>query len=121
MRNARRGPEILASNRSFSPLRGRLLALSLASLSAAASSAASLVDEFLRAADNGECIESVTYRAIQRQGPAGASAVVGAALAALALRQRQQRALGCDGDIAAQAIAAGADPDDVLAATAAGL
>jgi hypothetical protein len=111
----------LATHRWFSTLCGHLLALSLASLSAAAPGAASLVDEFLRAADAGECIESLTYRTIQRQGPAAAAAVVGAALAALAQREQQQRALGCDGDIAAQAIAAGADPDDVLAATAAGL
>lgn len=80
-----------------------------------------LVDEFLRAADQGHCIEGVTFQLIQRQGPAEAATIVRAALAAHTRREQQQRALGCAGDIAAQAISAGADPDQVLEATAAGL
>jgi len=82
---------------------------------------AGLVDEFLAAADRGQCIESLTYQMIRDQGPDDASPVVSAALAAHAQRKQQQMTLGCDGDIAAQAIAAGADPQQVLRATAAGL
>ena len=82
---------------------------------------ADLLAGFLRAADAGECIEDVTYRMIAGPNGGQASEVVAAALNALSLRGDQQRALGCDGDIAAQAIAAGADPADVLRATAAGL
>jgi hypothetical protein len=80
-----------------------------------------MLDEFLRAADQGHCIEGVTFRLIQRQGPAEAATIVREALVALSQREQQQRSLGCAGDIAAQAIAAGADPDEVLEATAAGL
>ena len=80
-----------------------------------------LCREFLQAADSGECIENVTYRLVIRLGPDHAASVVSAALRALSERESQQRALGCVGDIATQAIAAGADPDDVLEATAAGL
>lgn len=83
--------------------------------------AGDLYDEFLQAAGRGECIENVTYRLVTGRGPEQAAAVVSAASRALAERESQQRALGCMGDIATQAIAAGADPDDVLEATAAGL
>lgn len=82
---------------------------------------AGLLEDFLRAADKGECIEDVTYRMVEHRGATHATEVVAAALSALAARTEQQRSLGCDGAIAAQAIAAGADPADVLAATAAGL
>ena len=82
---------------------------------------AGLVDELLAAADKGQCIEAATFQMIQRRGPSNAGPVVQAALAALARRERQQHALGCDGDIAAQAISAGADPEQVLKASAAGL
>ena len=80
-----------------------------------------LLDDFLDAADRGRCIEGVTYRMISEHGAANASAIVTAALEAYRKRERQQRALGCTGDIAAQAIAAGAEPEQVLEATAAGL
>ncbi|MGB5561664.1 MAG: hypothetical protein WBN02_05025 [Sedimenticolaceae bacterium] len=80
-----------------------------------------LLDDFLMAADNGQCIESVTFRTIRDRGPADATEVVKAALEAYGQREHQQRSLGCAGDIAAQAIAAGADPEQVLEATAAGL
>lgn len=80
-----------------------------------------LLDEFLHAADQRQCIESAGFRIIRQRGAASATAVVQAAMAALAQRQRQQRALGCAGDIAVQAIAAGANPEQVLEATAAGL
>lgn len=80
-----------------------------------------LLDDILRAADQGECIESVTFRMIQQQGPAQAGVIVQTSLRALAQCEQQQRALGCPGNIAAQAIAAGADPEEVLEATAAGL
>ena len=88
---------------------------------AGAATGSGLLDEILRAADQGECIEGVTFRMIQQQGPAEAGIIVKTALVALARREQQQRSLGCAGDIAAQAIAAGADPDQVLEATAAGL
>lgn len=83
--------------------------------------AAPLVDDFLRAADSGECIETATYRMLKDTDGANPGAVVAAALEALARREQAQRAMGCDGDIGAQAIAAGADPEAVLPATAAGL
>ncbi len=82
---------------------------------------AALLDDFLAAADRGQCIEGVTYRMIRENGPADAARIVEAALEAHAQRASQQRDLGCKGNIAAQAIAAGADPDQVLEATAAGL
>jgi len=82
---------------------------------------AALLDDFLAAADRGQCVEGVTYRMIRERGPANAAHIVEAALEAHTLRARQQRDLGCKGNIAAQAIAAGADPDQVLEATAAGL
>ena len=87
----------------------------------ASAASAALLNDFLRAADEGECIESVVFKIIRQRGPEQAGAMVQAAVAALAEREQQQRALGCAGDIAAQAIAAGADPDEVLRATAAGL
>ena len=83
--------------------------------------ASDMLNEYLRAADSGDCIENVTFTMIRERGPAHAEPIVTAALAALAQRVSQQRSLGCQGDIAAQAIAAGADPEKVLAATAAGL
>ena len=101
--------------------RVRAALLSLVCLSVSAPASAGLYEDFLRAADAGECLENVTYRMVQRLGPAKAGGVVAAALRALSAREREQRGLGCDGDIATQAIAAGADPDDVLEATAAGL
>lgn len=82
---------------------------------------AALLDDFLQAADNGECIESTTYRMIRFYGVGQTEAIVLDALKALSLREAQQRSMGCVGDIASQAIAAGADPDKVLSATAAGL
>ena len=82
---------------------------------------AALVGDFLVAADRGECIEGVTFRLIHERGPGDAARIVEAALEAHGQRQQQQRLLGCAGNIAAQAIAAGADPDQVLEATAAGL
>jgi hypothetical protein len=97
------------------------LGSAIAALCLPVSSSACLVDDLLAAADQGQCIESVAYRMIQQSGSAGAGKIVQAALAALTHREQQQRALGCAGDIAAQAIAAGADPDLVLQATAAGL
>ena len=83
--------------------------------------AADLLDEFLTAADQGQCIEGVAFRMIRDRGPANATGIVKAALEAYGQRERQQRVLGCTGDIAAQAIAAGAEPEQVLQATAAGL
>jgi hypothetical protein len=100
---------------------GALVRPLLIALLAASPVSAGMFEDFLDAADAGECIEDVTFRLIRREGPAQADAVVAAALSALAARTEQQRALGCDGDIAAQAIAAGADPADVIKATAAGL
>jgi len=88
---------------------------------AGAATGGGLLDDILRAADQGQCIESVTFRMIKQQGPANSATIVKTALVALSQRERQQRSLGCAGDIAAQAIAAGADPDQVLEATAAGL
>jgi hypothetical protein len=80
-----------------------------------------MLDDFLAAADQGRCIESVTFHMIRQRDPTEAPQVVQSALRAHARRARQQRTLGCEGDIAAQAIAAGADPQQVLKTTAAGL
>lgn len=105
------------------PLKQLLLAVAgLWALSpAGAATGGVLLDDILRAANQGECIESVTFRMIQQQGPAQAAVIVQTALRALAQCEQQQRALGCTGNIAVQAIAAGADPEEVLEATAAGL
>lgn len=80
-----------------------------------------LLKRFLAASADGQCIESVTYRMISEQGTAKVTEIVSSALAALTLHADQQREMGCTGDIAAQAIAAGADPAVVLRASAAGL
>ena len=87
----------------------------------ASSASAALVDDLLAAADAGQCIEIAAAGMITAQGADKAGDIVTAALQAAAQREAQQKALGCKGDVAAQAIAAGADPDDVLGATAAGL
>mgnify|MGYP001549884429 CR=1 FL=1 len=65
---------------------------------------AGLLEDFLRAADKGECIEDVTYRMVEHRGATHATEVVAAALSALAARTEQQRSLCCDGAIAAQAM-----------------
>jgi len=88
---------------------------------AASSASAAFVDDLLAAADAGQCIETAAAGMITAQGADKAGDIVAAALQAAAQREEQQKALGCKGDFAAQAIAAGADPDDVLGATAAGL
>jgi hypothetical protein len=75
----------------------------------------------VEASNRGECIDQVTFKMISERGPASAATVVGAAVTALHQVQQRQRELGCSSDIAAQAIAAGADPDEVLRASAAGL
>ena len=80
-----------------------------------------LIDQLTVAATSGQCIENVTYLMIREHGPQHAATIVRASLVVLSRHGEQQRALGCAGDIAAQAIAAGADPDGVLKATAAGL
>ena len=80
-----------------------------------------LVEHFLKASEGGQCIESVTYQLIGKRGTQSTTLIVQSALIALSQHEQQQRALGCTGDIAAQAIAAGADPTEVLQATAAGL
>lgn len=88
---------------------------------AAAPAAGAMLDDLLAAADQGRCIESVTFEMIRGNAAGEAPQVVQSALMAHSQRARQQRSLGCEGDIAAQAIAAGADPGQVLEATAAGL
>ena len=98
------------------PLLSGLLGLMVSGPAAAVSA-----NDFLQAADRGECIEHVAYRFIRLRGSHEAVPIVEAALTALARRVGQQRTLGCDGDIASQAIAAGGDPEQVLAATAANL
>lgn len=103
------------------PAHHAVLALTLLSVVVASSAQAAFQDDFLHASDQGQCIENVVYHTIQRRGAQQAAAIVQAALAVQARREAQQRALGCSGDIAAQAIAAGADPDQVLKASAAGL
>lgn len=79
------------------------------------------IEAFVKAADKGLCIEDVVYREVSAAPAAHAVALVEAAMLALGRRETEQRQLGCAGDIATQAIAAGADPQVVLKATAAGL
>lgn len=87
----------------------------------ATAASAAYYDDMIAAADGGQCIEDAVAAAIGRDGTDKAGEIVAAGLQAASQRAEQQRALGCAGDIAAKAIAAGADPDDVLGATAAGL
>jgi hypothetical protein len=82
---------------------------------------AAAIDDLRLAAEEGKCLESVVGELIQQQGTAQAQEIVSAAYAVLAEYSEQQRALGCSGNIGQAAIAAGADPNDILAATAAGL
>lgn len=82
---------------------------------------AAAVKALIAEADAGRCIEDVVYRRIEAGDGGDAVTLVKAATLALEQRAAQQRELGCNGDIAAQAIAAGADPQKVLEATAAGL
>lgn len=115
-------PELLQSSRiAFPPWTRRGLTLLTLVVGTVAAAPAVTAQLFVAAADRGECIESEVYRLIRERGGDAAGSLVAAALEALSLREREQRRLGCAGDIAAQAIAAGADPDQVLRATAAGL
>lgn len=100
---------------------GRRLWAPFALVLLAPAAGAALLDEFIAAADQGQCIEGITFRMIDKRGPTDASRIVQAAIEAYRQREHQQRVLGCTGDIAAQAIAAGAEPEQVLQATAAGL
>jgi hypothetical protein len=87
-----------------------------------ANASAAALEDLLAAADSGQCIETAAAAMISAPGGAEkAGEIVSAALQAATMREAEQKALGCKGDIAAQAIAAGADPDDVLGATAAGI
>lgn len=88
---------------------------------AASAASADYLDDLLAAADGGQCIENAVAAMIGKEGNDKAGEIVSAALQAASMREAQQKAAGCKGDIAAQAIAAGADPDDVLGATAAGI
>ena len=100
---------------------GRHLLVAVVVVALVPPAAAALLDDFLAAADQGQCIEGFTFRLIDERGPGDASIIVKAAIEAHRQREHQQRVLGCTGDIAAQAIAAGAEPEQVLQATAAGL
>jgi len=96
--------------------------MAFAVLMAASSLAVADVTADLRlAADQGKCLEAAVADMIQAQGADKAQEIVSAAYAVLGEVEQQQKALGCTGSIGQAAIAAGADPNDVLAATAAGL
>lgn len=89
-----------------------------------AASAAVMADtqaDLRLAAEQGKCLEAAVADMIQAQGADKAQAIVSAAYAVLAEVGDKQKALGCSGNIGQAAIAAGADPNDVLAATAAGV
>lgn len=87
---------------------------------AASNASAGMYEDLLAASDAGKCIETAAAEMVQAN-PDSATDIVAVALRAASQREAQQRALGCKGDIAAQAIASGADPDQVLEATAAGI
>ena len=89
----------------------------------AASSAvmADTIDDLRLAAEDGKCLENVVGDMIKTQGVDKAKDIVQAAYTVLSEFDQQQKAAGCSGDIGQQAIVAGADPNDVLEATAAGL
>jgi hypothetical protein len=97
------------------------LLLAAGSMLLALNASAAYTDDLLAAADEGECVAIAVADLIRKDGPDKAAEIVTAGLEVAAQRKAQQEALGCQGDIAEQAIAAGADPDDVLAATAAGI
>ncbi len=82
---------------------------------------ADTIDDLRLAAEDGKCLESVVADMIKAQGVEKAKDIVQAAYTVLSEYGEQQRAAGCSGDIGQQAIVAGADPNDVLEATAAGL
>ena len=90
-----------------------LLALS------AVANAAIVVDVRNAALDN-KCLETVVSDLIQAQGLENAANIVAAAYLVLTELDAQQKALGCTGAIGQAAILAGADPNEVLEATAAG-
>lgn len=92
-----------------------------AMMAASASVMADTLGDLRQAAAEGKCLETAAADMIQAKGNASAQEIVSAAYAVLAEVGDQQKAAGCSGNIGQAAIAAGADPNDVLAATAAGL
>lgn len=97
------------------------MVVAVGAMLAAVNASAAYLEDMLAAADAGQCIETAVADAIGKDGADKAGEIVSAGVQAAAMRESEQKALGCKGDIAAQAIAAGADPDDVLGATAAGI
>lgn len=92
-----------------------------AMMAASAAVMADTLGDLRQAAADGKCLEAAVADMIKAQGTGKAQEIVSAAYAVLAETSEQQKALGCSGNIGQAAIASGADPNDVLAATAAGL
>jgi len=89
-------------------------------LAISATAGADVVDDVRNAALNDQCLESVVSEMIQTQGLEQTANIVAAAYLVLGELDQQQKALGCNGNIGQAAILAGADPAEVLEATAAG-
>ncbi len=79
------------------------------------------LEELLKLVRQGFCLEEAVARLITDKGPEAATDVVFTAYRILPQLSDYQEQCGCAGNIDGMAIAAGADPNDVLAATAAGL
>lgn len=67
-----------------------------------------------------QCLEAITAALIKQRGLGQASNIVAAAYLVLGELAEQQKSLGCTGTIGQAAIVAGADPGEILEATAAG-
>ena len=97
----------------------KALALSVL-LTLSAVTKADVVDDVRNAALANQCLESVVSQLIQARGLGQAANIVAAAYLVLGELANEQKSLGCTGDIGQAAIVAGADPAEVLEATAAG-
>lgn len=92
-----------------------------AMMAASATAMADATGDLRAAAAAGTCLETAVGDMVKTQGADSAKEIISAAYAVLAEVGDAQKAAGCSGNIGQSAIAAGADPNDVLEATAAGL
>lgn len=81
---------------------------------------ADITEDLLKMVEGGKCLEAAVADMVAANQGQGAGDIVSAAYALLPIVAEQQQKLNCTGNIGQAAIAAGADPNEVLAATAAG-